>query len=71
MVAGSTVVDAINSDGNYIDLEGGDTTMKMGEARRASIMRNNGIKDSGVTQCSRAQVKPSPKPSHASPSQLI
>ncbi|KAJ6461760.1 hypothetical protein C8R45DRAFT_941154 [Mycena sanguinolenta] len=38
-----------SSDGNYVDLESGDSTMKRGGARRASMMRNNENKDSGET----------------------
>ena len=46
VVTGSTVVDAIN-DGDHIDPDGGDTTTKTGEARRASLLRNNRINYSG------------------------
>ena len=47
-VASWTAVDAIN-DGDHVDPDGWDTTMKMGEARKASIVRNNGNSDSGET----------------------
>ena len=47
-VVGLTIVDAI-SDGEDLDPDGGDTTTKTGEARRASLLRNNRINYSGET----------------------